>query len=63
MYGHATLQIWQCEVRLAVAAISRAQDGKQGLVLINGQELPVARSPSLGRKIESEHPYFTDKWF
>jgi hypothetical protein len=63
MYGHTALQIWQGEGSLAVTTISGAQEGKQGCVLIYWEELAVALRPPFRRKIECEHPYFTEKWF
>ena len=52
MHRHASLQIGQREVGLAVAAIGRAQQREQRLVLVDRHQLTVAERPTLGRKIE-----------
>ena len=51
--GHAALEIGQGEVDASVTAVSGAQQRKQGLVLVDGQQLAIAERPALGRKIEA----------
>jgi hypothetical protein len=52
------LQIRQGKVGLPVAAIRRSQQGKERLVLIDGQKLSVAERPALWRKIEAKDSDF-----
>ena len=52
MYRHGPLKIGQRKVDPAIAAIGRAKDGEQRLVLVNRQELPIGHGPTLGGKIE-----------
>ena len=52
----ATLQIRQAEIHPAVATVGGSEQREQGLVLIDGQELPVAEGPAFRRKIEAENP-------
>src|SRR4051794_29653620 len=47
------LEVRQGEVHPSVAAERRAQQREQRLVLIDGQQLPVAKSPPLRRKGEA----------
>src|SRR5258706_9012770 len=59
---HAAPQIGQRERRLSVAAERRAEKGEKRLVLIDRQELPVAKSPTLGRKVPTDDLDLTHKW-
>src|SRR5712692_2301637 len=62
VHGGATLEVRQGEGCPSVAAIGGAQDREQCLVLIDGQKLPVAKSPTFGRKIPTDNFYFGQKW-
>src|SRR5260370_1370693 len=57
------LEVRQREGRLAVAPIGRSQEREQGLVLVDGQQLAVAKSPALGREVERHDLDFADKRF
>ena len=63
VYRHRALQVRQREGSGAVAAIKCSQKRKQGCILADREELAVAQRPPLRGKIESEHPYLTEKWF
>src|SRR5215218_4404199 len=52
---NASAQVRQREVRLPVAAVHRAEQREQRLILVNGQELAVALRPALRRKIKSKY--------
>ncbi len=54
-------EIRKSEIRLSVAAIGRAQQRKQRLILVDGQELPVAESPAFRREVERKQPDFRQK--
>jgi hypothetical protein len=54
MNGSATLQVGQCKSNPSIAAVGRAQNGKQCLILVDGQKLPVAERPTLRRKIPAD---------
>jgi hypothetical protein len=57
----AALEVGQREVRLAVAAVRGAEEGEQGGVLRQRQELPVAPGPALGGEVEGEDADFRDE--
>jgi len=61
MRRNAPAQVGQREVGLSIAAIGRAEQREQGLVLIDGQQLTVAHRPPLGWKVERHHPDFRQK--
>src|SRR5690349_21954802 len=50
-------QVGQHEIRGAVAAVVRAQQREQRLVLADGQQLAAAESESLGREVERHGHY------
>jgi hypothetical protein len=58
----AALEIGQAKSHAPVTAIRRAQDGKQSLVLIDGQQLSVAEGPAFGRKVPADDFYFANEW-
>jgi hypothetical protein len=60
---HAALQIRESKIHSSIPAIGRAQDGKQSLVLVYRQQLPIAEGPSLWREIPTDDLYLTQKWF
>src|SRR5207247_10098661 len=62
VHGRAALQIRQREVALAVAAIGRAEQGKQCGILAQGQELPITECPTFWREVEREDTDFSNKW-
>jgi hypothetical protein len=62
MHWHASLKIGQAKRGAAVAAVGGAENGKQRLVLIDRQQLPIAESPAFGRKIPTDDFYFAQKW-
>ena len=55
MDRHPAPQIGEPEGRSAVAAINRAEQAEEGVVLAYGQELPVAKRPAANGEIASEH--------
>ena len=59
----AGLQVWQREVDSTIATERRPEQGKQRLILVDGQQLPVAQSPSFRRKTETHNPDFGQKRF
>src|SRR6185503_14138757 len=59
---HSAAQIGQRERALAVAAIGRADQGEQGLILGNRQQRPVAEAPAVRIEIAPEHADFADEW-
>src|SRR5690348_16609095 len=63
VHRHAALQVREGEVYSSVAAIGGAENGKQRLVLIDRQQLPITESPAFGRKIPTDDFYFAQKWF
>lgn len=63
MEWNATLEIRQREVCPPVSTVSGAQDRKERLILIDGQQGAIAHRPALGRESERENFYFTKKWF
>src|SRR2546425_4583984 len=60
---HATLQIRQPKVDAPVPAKGRAQQTEERLVLVDGQELPIAHRPALRRVTETKDSDFREKWF
>ena len=62
MDRRATAQVGQCERGLAVAAIGRAEQRKQRLVLADREQLPRTDRPAARREIESEHPDLAEVW-
>ena len=62
VHGRAALQVWQGKVRFAVAPIGGAQQGEEGRVLAQRQQLSVAPGPALGREVEWKNADFGDKW-
>ena len=54
-------QVGQREGGDAVAAVERAEEREQGLVLIDRQHLAVAERPALGRKREADDPDLGEK--
>ena len=63
MHGTAALQIGQAEVYSSISAVGGAQDGKQCLVLIDGQKLSITKSPTFGGEIPTDDFDFSQKWF
>src|SRR5262249_9142854 len=59
--GDAATQIGQAEVDDSVASVGGAEDGKERLVLVDGQQLAVAKRPVVRGKIKTEKPDFTKK--
>jgi len=62
VYRHTALKIGKAKGLAAVAAVGGAQDGKQSLVLINRQQLPIAESPAFGRKVPTDDLDFAKEW-
>src|SRR4051812_25340673 len=61
--GCSPLQVRKAEIDPAVSDIRCAQEREKRLVLIDGQELPVAECPTFGREAETHDPDLTEKWF
>ena len=53
MNRRSATQIRQGKVDTPITAVLGTQEGKQGLVLIDGQQLSVAQRPALGGKVEA----------
>jgi hypothetical protein len=62
VHRNAALQIRQRKGRLAVAAIGRADQVEQGLVLGNRYQLALAEGPAGRRKIAGKHANFAHIW-
>src|SRR3989344_2977462 len=60
MHGAATPQIRQAERGAPVPAVGGAKDGEQGLVLVDGQQLPMAEGPAFGREGETAQRDFAE---
>ena len=61
--GNATAKVRQAESFLTVAAVGRAEERKERLVLTDRQRLTVAESPAFGREVETHDPDFGKEWF
>src|SRR5438552_11176080 len=59
---HLGLQIRQAKGDPAVAAVGRAQQREERLVLVDGQELPVALRPAFRGEIEADYFDFAEEW-
>src|ERR1700761_2234379 len=55
MDRRAALEIRQAEVHPAVAAVGRSEQGEQGLVLVDGEQLPLAQGPPLWCEAERHY--------
>src|SRR5205085_10625045 len=62
MKRHAAVQVGQRESRLTVAAVGRADQGEEYLVLRDGKQRSVAKHPACGGEVATEHSDFTDVW-
>src|SRR5262245_37250 len=63
MNRHSRLKVRQAEVHPAIPAECRTQQREQRLVLIDGQKLPVAKRPTLGREAEGHDSDLRQKRF
>src|SRR3954467_151180 len=63
MNRHVAAQVRQRESRLAVAAKGRSEKREERLVLVDGQELPVALRPAFRGEVETHDADFGEKWF
>lgn len=61
MHRRAALKIGQCERTEAVAAVGGSEQGKQGGILRNRQDLAVAKRPPCGSKVAGKYSNFGDK--
>src|ERR1700731_4605884 len=59
---HMPLQVWERKVRLTIAAVHRAEEREERLVLVNWQELAVAERPISGGKVPGDDFYFANEW-
>src|ERR1051326_8333199 len=59
MHGCAPLQIWQCEVGLAIAPIGGPEERKEGRVLQYRHELAITPGPAFRREVEWKNPDFS----
>src|SRR2546430_4947511 len=57
------LKVGQPKVSAPIATVSSTQQREQRLVLVYGQQLPVAKRPALGRKSERHDPDLRKKRF
>ena len=58
---HGALQVRQREGRVAVAAVLRAEQRKERLILRDRQQLAIAKGPSRRDVGTSKKPYLPDK--
>ena len=63
MNWDSTAKIRKREICLPVAPVRCAKECEQCLVLIDRQELPVAKRPPFGREIKRYDFYFTKEGF
>jgi hypothetical protein len=63
MDGRSPTQVGQPKCCPAIATVVSTQQGKQGGVLVDSQELSVTESPTPGCEITPEHYDLADKWF
>src|SRR5258708_8798361 len=56
------LQVGQGKRGLPITAISGAENREQCLILVDGQQLAVTKSPSLRREIPTDDLDFSQKW-
>ena len=62
MHREPASQVRQIKGALTISAVSGSNQGKQDLVLRDGNHRPIAKRPAYRRKIPAEHPNFTNKW-
>src|SRR2546421_10889395 len=60
---HPRPEIGQAEVHPTVASIGGAEEGKERLVLVDRQELPVAKRPAFRREGKTHDSYFGKERF
>src|SRR5262249_28810444 len=60
--GNASPQVRKGESGLSVAAVRRADEVEEGLVLGNGEKLSFAEHPSRRCEVAGEHPDLTYIW-
>src|SRR5438309_1686185 len=58
MNRHLATEVRQREIDAPVAAIGSAEQGEQRLVLVDRQQLAVAKCPPLGGEVERHDPEF-----
>src|SRR5262249_60314939 len=56
MHRRVALHVGEGEVGFAISPVRRAEQGKERSVLREGQDLPIAERPTLGREVEREDP-------
>src|SRR5438477_3188497 len=59
---HTASQVGKGKGCLPVAAIHRAQQREERLILVDGKQLPIAKRPPLWRKVPTDYLDFTHKW-
>src|SRR6266576_348847 len=59
----STLQVRQRKSGLAIPAISRAEQGKERLVLVDRQQLSIAQRPAFRRELETHDSDFAQEGF
>jgi hypothetical protein len=62
MDRRSALEVRQRKISLPVTAIGCSQDRKQRLILVDGQQLTIAKRPTPGGEVPRYHFDFTDKW-
>lgn len=63
VHRHTAPQIRQSESRLTVPTIGRAEQREEGLILIDRQELPVAKRPAFRGIVKRDDLDLGEKWF
>jgi hypothetical protein len=59
---HAASQVGQAEARTAVTPECRTKERVERLILVDGENLAVARRPAAGREVEPEYRYLSQEW-
>src|SRR5579872_6771960 len=62
MERYPALKVGQSKGGNAVAAVDRPEQSKKRRVLLDRQDLSVAKRPAKGREVKTEHPDFSEIW-
>jgi hypothetical protein len=63
VHGDFAAEVGEREGGLPVTAVHRAEQGEESLVLVDGEELAVAKGPALGGIVPGDNLYLTQKGF
>src|SRR5207244_184191 len=62
LHGRISLHVGESKSRLAISSVGRPQQREQCGVLGNRHQLPITKSPALGRKVKREDSDFSYEW-